>query len=217
MHLEILVEGQSDRTALEPILAKILDPYSGPHTWRIHKHQGIGELPKNLVDRPNSKNRTLLHNLPASLRAYGKSLDADSAVVVLVDLDTKNCKIFKSCLIEISDLCNPKPKCLFRIAIEELEAWFLGDEQALLEAYPDAKSNVIESYEQDSICGTWELLADAIYPRGANALRMKGRLSCLAQKRVWAKEIATLMNVETNVSKSFQVFRDGLRQLVSET
>ncbi|MCD6327769.1 DUF4276 family protein [bacterium] len=203
MHLEILVEGQSDRTALEPILVKILGPYREPHTWRIFKHQGIGELPDDSNRKPDRKNRTLLHNLPASIRAYGMSLDADSAVVVLVDLDTKNCKILKNCLMEILNLCDPKPECLIRIAIEELEAWFLGDEQAFLRAYPKAKSNLIESYEQDSICGTWELLADAVYPGGLKAMQRKGRPFCLAQKRVWAKDIAPEMNVEANVSKSF--------------
>ena len=86
MHFEILVEGQSERTALEPLMVKILGLYGQPHTWRIHKHRGIGKIPTNPLDRPNSKDPTLLHNLPAKLRAYGKSLTRDEAVIVLVEL-----------------------------------------------------------------------------------------------------------------------------------
>ena len=35
--------------------------------------------------------------------------------------------------------CNPRPRTLFRIAIEESEAWLLGDRAALKAAYPSAR------------------------------------------------------------------------------
>jgi hypothetical protein len=36
--------------------------------------------------------------------------------------------------------------------------WILADEQAVLEAYPEADLSIIREYRQDSVCGTWEVL-----------------------------------------------------------
>lgn len=217
MRLEILVEGQSERTALEPLLTKILGPFNQPHTWRIHKHRGIGRLPDNPVVKPNPKDPTLLHNLPSKLRAYSKVLHDDEAVVVLLDLDDHpDCKALKQSLTALLNDCNPGMKSLFRIAIEELEAWYLGDSAALTQAYPSANNNVLAGYVQDSQCGTWEKLADAIYPGGHAALKKQGPMQCLAQKRIWAKEIAPRMDIENNNSMSFRQFCDGLRNLVRQ-
>lgn len=212
MHFEILVEGQSERTALEPILTKILGSYGNPHTWRIHKHRGIGELPPDSTSRPNPKNPTLLHNLPSKLRAYGKSLGDDEAVIVLVDLDDRpDCRAFKQELSALLALCNPPPRCKIRIAIEELEAWYFGDRSALASAYPQADKSILDSYVQDSQCKTWETLADAIYPGGRMALKAKGHIQCLEQKRIWARDICQKMDVNANQSPSFRYFRDALR------
>jgi hypothetical protein len=216
MHFELLVEEQSARTALEPLLAKILGPYGEPHTWRIHKHQGKGALPVDLDARPNPKDRSLLQNLPASLRAYGKSLVEGQAVVVLVDLDDDgDCTDFKGRLTEVLGHCQPPPTTLFRIAIEELEAWFLGDLSAVRGAYQNAKSLILDSYVQDSVCGTWELLADAVHPGGAKALKTAKDYAHLEQKRLWARDICPLMDVEANASPSFCAFRDGLRRFAA--
>lgn len=45
----------------------------------------------------------------------------------------------------------------FCIAIEEMEAWLLGDEKAIEEAYPQAKMPLLRKYVHDSIVGTWEI------------------------------------------------------------
>jgi hypothetical protein len=215
MHLEILVEGQSDRTALEPILAKILGPYNNPHTWSIIKHRGQGKLPGNPQAKPDPFNPTLLHNLPAKLRAYGKSLKPDEGVVIVIDLDDKDCLTFKNELNNLLNYCDKRPKTLFRLAIEELEAWFLGDRNAFISAYPKAKHPVLDSYKQDSICGTWELIADAIYPGGSVKLKEKGSRYVLNDKLRWAKDIAPKMDIQNNLSPSFKAFRDGLKKFVS--
>lgn len=216
MHLEVLVEGQADRIALNSILTKILGPHGSPHTWAIHTHQGVGEFPIDPAGKPRPRDRTLLHNLPASLRAYGRSLLPDQAVIVLVDLDQRDCKAFKKRLVDLLQHCDPKPMTLFRIAIEELEAWFLGDENALVSAYPSADRAILGSYVQDSICGTWEVIADAVYPGGLRALKSGGRWAPLHEKCLWAKKIAPLMDVDSNLSRSFCVFRDGVRRLVAQ-
>lgn len=216
MHLEFLVEGQSERTALEPLLKKILGEHGSPHTWRIHKHRGLGKLPSNTIAKPNPRDATLLHNLPAKLRAYGKSnVGREVAVVVLVDLDDRpDCIAFKNEMIELLTSCDPKPKVLFRIAMEELEAWYLGDQAAILQVYPRAKIDLMKEYQQDSSCGTWEYLAESTYPGGLRALKRQGTIRSLQQKRIWARDITPAMDIERNQSPSFQCFRDGVRRLV---
>ncbi len=216
MHFEVLVEGQADRTALEVLLSKIIGPYNSPHTWRIHKHQGVGHLPADPLTKADPKNPSLLSNLPASLRAYGKSLTDNQAVIVLVDLDVEDCVTLKAALNNLLHYCSPTPKVLFRIAIEEVEAWFLGDRQAVIQAYPRARISALNTYQQDSICGTWELLADAVYPGGCRALKARGRQAAVEEKRRWARDIAPLMDVDENSSPSFRVFRDGVRRLAGE-
>ena len=183
------------------------------HSWRIHPYKGKGELPSNPHGTPNPKNQLLLNNLPALLRGFGKSLDDSSSVVVVVDLDDDDCLKFKQELLSVLNACNPRPKALFRIAIEEIEAWLLGDRPALTTAYPDAKASVLNSYVQDDICGTWEVLADAIHPGGASQLKALGYPPAGMAKCDWASNIAQHMDVESNKSKSFQVFRDGVRTL----
>ncbi len=213
MHFEILVEGQVELTTLSILMEQILGEYNNPHTWKIHKHRGIGKLPDNPTMPPNKKDNSLLHNLPSKLRAYGKEGRDNLVVVTLVDLDNRNCIHFKQELIRLLQYCSPKPNALFRIAIEEIEAWFLGDLPALKSAYPNAKQAILDKYTQDAQCCTWEALAEAIYPGGLKALEQYGKRSIkiLSQKVEWAKKIAPKMNVENNLSPSFCCFRDGLR------
>ena len=104
---------------------------------------------------------------------------------------------------------------MFRLAIEEIEAWYLGDQDALLAAYPKAKQDVLGKYAQDSVCGTWELLADAVYPGGSAAIKKVGGRLPGQVKDEWAEKIGPLMDLERNVSPSFGKLRDGLRRLVA--
>ena len=80
-------------------------------------------------------------------------------------------------------------------------------------AYPNAKDPILNGYAQDSICGTWEVLADAVHPGGSAPLKSAGYPTTGKTKCEWARRIAPLMDVNRNRSKSFQVFRDGVRRL----
>ncbi|MEA3241229.1 MAG: DUF4276 family protein [Pseudomonadota bacterium] len=156
-----------------------------------------------------------MDRLPKLLRGYGKSLqDSPAAVVVVVDLDDKDCLVFKQEMLDILEVCNPQPTTLFRIAIEEGEAWLLGDRNAIKAAYPRAKERVLNAYVQDSICSTWEKLADAVYPGGSQKLKQLGWPHTGQAKCEWARKIAHHLDVEKNQSRSFQVFRDGIRDLM---
>ena len=213
MHFEILVEDESGKIALETLIPKILN--SEKHTYRIISYKGIGHLPKDLHGKTDPQKRVLLDRLPKILSGYGKSLSSNAAVIVVVDLDKRDCKDFKTELLNILNNCNPKPQTLFRIAIEEGEAWLLGDQKAILTAYPKAKKNILDKYVQDSICDTWQKLADAIYPGGAQSLEKLGYPRIGKIKCEWSQKIAPNMDVDINKSKSFHVFRDALRRLAN--
>ncbi len=218
MHFEVLVEDQSGKIALASILKKILGPSGENHTYKIRAYKGIGRIPRNLHEIASPQKLFLLNHLPRQLRAYGKSQQYFPAtVVVVVDLDDKDCRKFKQEMLNILNACDPQPITLFRIVIEEGEAWLLGDPKALKKAYPRAKEQILSTYKQDSICGTWEKLADIIYPGGSQKLKKLGWPHTGQAKCEWAKKISPYLDVDRNQSRSFQVFRDGIRKLAETT
>ncbi len=212
MHFEILVEDQSGKKALDILMPKII---GNQHTFRVIAYQGIGNLPKNLTSHTDANKRLLLDQLPKLLRGYGKTFAnaPANAVVVVCDLDDKCLKTFRQQLFTILNACNPKPETLFCIAIEEGEAWLLGDIPAIKAAYPKAKAAVLNSYRNDSICGTWELLADAVCTGGSSVLKKKGWQAVGREKSVWAEKIAPQMTVDKNASPSFRYFREKVQEL----
>jgi len=217
MHFEFLVEDESGKIALESLVEKILGPNGSEHSYRFHSYKGLGHIPKNMTATGRIRSQMLLNNLPRLLRGYGKSLPSSgAAVVVVVDADTRDCVAFKKKLLALLKECSPAPTTLFRIAIEEMEAWLLGARAAILTVYPRAKTKVLDKYKQDSICGTWELLADAIHKGGAAALKNEGWPAPGRAKCDWAKKIAPHVDVDANRSPSFGVFRDGIRRLARE-
>jgi hypothetical protein len=214
MHFEILVEDASGALLLGALIEKILGKAGEPHTWRTHAYKGIGRVPKDLRGKSDPWKRILLDQLPRILAGYGKSLqDAGSAVVVVVDLDDRNCTKFKQELLQVHRRCRPRPNVLIRIAIEEMEAWLLGDGAAIVKAFPRAKLNVLNSYRQDSVCGTWEKLADALFPGGSQALKAQDYPRIGAEKCRWASLIGRHLDVEANRSPSLRTFKDGLLKL----
>jgi len=142
-------------------------------------------------------------------------MGSQEVVVLLLDLDDKNdCYAFKNQLLSVLTTCSPRPNLLVRMAIEEFEAWYLGDRNAISLSYPNFNQGEFESYVQDSQCGTWEKLAEIIHPGGLEKLHGHGKRSVriLEEKIKWAKKIAPNLNVEENQSPSFCCFRDGLRR-----
>jgi hypothetical protein len=204
MHFEILIEDKSGKEALNILVPKII---GNVHTFRIKAYNGIGRIPQGLSSKQDARHRALLNQLPRLLRGYGKtypknSKDFSCAVFLVCDLDNKSLRTFNAELLSILYQCNPQPETRFCIAIEEGEAWLLGDIPAIKMAYPKAKSVVLKRYRNDSICGTWELLAEAISTE-------------IVVKSEWALKIAPHMNVFNNLSPSFCYFRDKMLELAS--
>ena len=216
MHFEVLVEDQSGEKALKILMPKIT---GDQHTFCFHFYRGIGHIPPNLKSKTDVSKRILLDQLPRLLRGFGKKFanyPANYPVVVIVvcDLDDRCLKTFRQELFGVLNSCNPKPETRFCLAVEEGEAWFLGDISAIKAAYPKAKDKILNRYENDSICGTWELLADVVFTGGSNALKEKGKGAVGREKSIWAEKITPYMNVEQNASPSFCYFRDKIRELI---
>jgi len=207
MRLHILVEGRAEEAFLTEWLPRLLPA----HSFIVLPHQGKGRLSTDRRKKRNPKQRGLLDQLPAKLRAYGKALNSDTdRVVVLVDLDDQDCYDLKKRLNNLLRHCDPKPTVLFRIAIEETEAFFLGDSAGVKKAFPQAKVGKIRRYHQDSICGTWEFLRDVIGDRAGSE-----------DKVAWAEAIGRHLTAEwkgrkANRSPSFRIFCKGLLKLCGE-
>ncbi len=215
MHFEILVEDQSGKRALDILVPRII---GREHTFKVHSYKGIGRIPKDLRGTPDPTKRFLLDQLSRLLRGYGKTFEGyprhyPAAVIVVPDLDDRCLKAFRQELLQLLRSCSPQPKARFCIAIEEGEAWYMGDLAAIKAAYPHAKESVLHSYLNDSICGTWEKLADAVYPGGSSSLARLGWQSVGKVKSEWAERISPHMDLENNNSPSFCYFRGTLREL----
>ena len=212
MHFEILVEDQSGKKALDVLVPKMI---GAGHTCRVHAYKGVGRIPKNMNTAVDASKRMLLDNLPRLLKGYGKSwTNYPAAVFVVCDLDDKCLKTFRQELYAVLGACDPQPETRFCIAVEEGEAWLLGDIPAIKAAYPKAKNGALTKYANDSICGTWECLADAVYKGGSEALSAQGWQAVGAEKSQWAEKITPRMDVANNASPSFVYFRRKLLELI---
>jgi hypothetical protein len=202
--LHFLVEGTSEVKFLEGLLPRLIPT----HKFSIYPHQGKGKIPKNPQERPDPKHRGVLDLLAATLRAWGKSLSPETdRVVLLVDLDGDDCECLFQELSSVLTAVEPAPTCEFCLAIEEIEAWYLGDWAALKRAFPKAKKVQWSAYEQDAICGTWEMLQEIIQDP-------------FDRKVSWAERIGLELEVvesgNPNRSPSFQKFCLAVRRLAGD-
>ena len=216
MHFEILVEDASGKALLEQVVPKILGPKGKPNQYRIVniqelKYRVMAMLPKKQA-RTLPWDVILLQTLSIQLRAYSKALSRRNGVIVIVvDLDYRHFEQFRKKLEETFQTNAPNLGGGVRLAVEEIEAWILGDRTAVRRAYPFVREYILKSYEQDSICGTWEVLADALFHGGSERLTEVGYPQIGREKHRWAENIGQYMDVESNHSPSFQEFRDLLQ------
>src|SRR5207245_5650551 len=110
MKLHILVEGRAEEAFLKGWLPRLVPA----HSFIIIPHEGKGRLSGDPKKKPDPKQRGLLDQLPARLRAFGKALASyTDRVVVLVDLDDQECRDLKKRLRQLLNHCNPSPTVLF--------------------------------------------------------------------------------------------------------
>lgn len=98
---------------------------------------------------------------------------------MLVDEDREDCRTLKEKLEQSAERAGLRTKSrtsgaqftvLNRIAVEELEAWFLGDVEALRVAYPGVSASLgaqAKFRDPDAVAGgTWEALERVLQRAG---------------------------------------------------
>jgi hypothetical protein len=105
-------------------------------------------LPRVLIDvsfdvHPHQGKSDLLQRLPSRLKGYAAWLPDDYRIVVVVDRDDDDCNALKERLEQIAidaglrsrtRAGNQSYQLINRLAIEELEAWYFGDWDAVRSA-----------------------------------------------------------------------------------
>jgi hypothetical protein len=203
LELEILdkliffVEELSMETALKHLLPKMLKKTE----FQIIRFQCKDDLLKNLHGR---------------LKGYCSWMPNSWRIVVLVDRDDDDCILLKQKLEKIASDADATTKTVARqgqhfqvvnrIVIEELEAWFFGDWQAVQTAYPKVPPIIPQKSgfrDSDAIQGgTWEALE--------RVLKKAGYFQGGLRKLECAGAIAQHMEINRNTSKSFQTFFSAL-------
>lgn len=201
-HVEVLVEEPSMEAALALLLPKLLASTS----FHLHTHQGKLDL---------------LAKLPQKLHGYASWIPASWRIVVIVDRDDEDCDQLKQRLERLAveaglatrSTATPPASYMVvnRVAIEELEAWYFGDWEAVRAAYPKAPATIPSKAayrDSDGIRGgTWEAFERVLQNAGyfAGGLR----------KIEAARAVAEHMIPGRNTSPSFCALRDALAEMIS--
>ena len=213
MHFQFLIEDISGGILIKQVMEKLVTMHP-EITCDYKTFHGIGGFQKKWS--PNiAKTQKLLNDLPIFLRGYDKSLNVpgyEVALIIVLDNDRNEPAEFRKKLEELAKAQMISIDYVFCVAVEEIEAWLLGDRNALLTAYPNARISLLNEYEQDSICGTWEKLASAIYPGGLAKFRKDNKTyrDIGKQKCEWAQKIGEHMDVHRNCSPSFRYFVEAV-------
>jgi len=137
LHFEVLVEDKSGKKMLECLIPKIIGDQA---THRIIPYSGASrKIPPDQKPGEELKHRDLALKLRKLLAGYGKSLTEYQVVIVVLDLDDRKESEHRKELEDILERCDPRPRAYFCLAIEEGEAWLLGDKEAVKTAYSKAK------------------------------------------------------------------------------
>jgi Domain of unknown function (DUF4276) len=205
-HVELLVEEPSMEAALRLLLPRML----GDLSFEIFPHQCKDEL---------------LLRLPKRLHGYAQRRRNDAwfrdhcRIVVVIDRDDDDCIKLKRRMEKMATDAGLTTRSgtkgapyivVNRIAIEELEAWYFGDWEAVRSVYPKASATISSQAKYrkaDEIAGgTWEAFEDV--------LQKAGYFSGGLRKVEAARAIAAHMVPSRNTSPSFCAFRDVLMEMV---
>jgi hypothetical protein len=181
MHLVFLLEEPSAKAFLDIYLPRVLPE---DVTFQTVPHQGKSDLQRSI---------------PKKLAAWRTP---DTCFVVMQDQDANECRDLKR---ELVRLCHEagRPDTLVRIACRELEAWFLGDLEAVAQAYPRF---------------AWGRYIDKAQYRDPDAIvRPSRELMKLIpdfQKVSGARALAPYIERHRNRSKSFHAFLGGVTRML---
>ena len=210
MLIEILSEDKSGAVVVERLAERITEGEGLNAQVCVHPHRGCGSLPKDMEAKPAKFANSLLDLLPAELRAYNKIYAGKELILIIaMDSDDKDPQALRQEIYAVASQYAPDIRSVVGISTEEVEAWILGDKKAIYEAYPDSNKDIIDSYEQDSVCGTWEILCRAISENAEDLIEI-GYPAIGHYKALWAENISKYMLPQQNVSPSFNTFKMAL-------
>lgn len=206
LRVEALVEDRSGAIMLEYLLKDYFKTHTDlrcGYELYLRPHKGLGQLPHQLLTEPGKHKYGLLNLLPAKLRAYSKVLDPKSSLLLVVlDADESDPIATDANLERLCKTMAPGLPHVIAVAVEEMESWLLGDWKALLKAFPHANHRLYLEYEQDSVCGTWERLAEILLGDKARHLIKAGYPAVGEYKHRWAEEISPYLRIADNRSPS---------------
>jgi len=190
---------------MEEFLRVLLPRLLGPISFEIHPFEG---------------KQALLRKLPQRLGGYARWLPSTHKIVVIVDRDDEDCRDLKRKLDQIVADAGLTPKSragdgpysvVNRLAIEELEAWYFGDWDAVCRAYPNVSPTAAKKaayrHPDEIVRGTWEAFE--------RELQRARYFTTGIRKVEAARTIAVQMEPSQNRSPSFCAFRDVLMALSS--
>lgn len=138
--------------------------------------------------------------LPRKLRSW--RLPA-CKFVVLRDKDGGDCVIIRQGLVD-KCIAAGKPETLVRIAIHELESWYLGDLAAVASGLGIAN---LEQKQNSRKFRCPDILANPVQ-------ELTGLTSGQYQKVSGSRAIGPFLSVENNCSQSFNKFIDGIKYII---
>ena len=197
-YVDFLVEEPSMELFLRGLLPKLL----GAIHFEIYTFQGKTDL---------------LQRLPERLLGYAAWLPTNYRIVIIVDRDDDDCLKLKAQLeeqVRQAGLWTRQQNHDFfnvinRIAIEELEAWYFGDWEAVCAAFPRLSPTIPQQAKYrnpDAIAGgTWEAFE--------HVLKRAGYFPTGLRKLELARTITPYMDPMRNRSRSFQALRDSLQSM----
>ena len=210
MLIEILSEDKSGAVVVERLAERITENEGLDVEVNVHPHRGCGSLPKDMTAKPPKFASSLLDLLPSELRAYNKVYAGKEIILIIaMDSDDKDPQALRQEIYSVASKFAPDIRSVVGISTEEIEAWILGDKNAIKDAYPDCNTEILDSYEQDSVCGTWEILCRAISENADDLIEI-GYPAIGHYKALWAETISRYMLPQKNVSPSFNTFKMAL-------
>lgn len=175
---------------------KVLLPEILPEPW---------QLDVNYFIRPHEGKSDLKRSIPRKLKGFAQHKNMETGFVIVQDQDSSDCRTLKRELVE---LCRAHEaaniKCLVRIVCHELEAWYLGDADAVHAVFrhfnPGRYANSVPFRQPDQCVNPKMRLKEIV-----------GDYSQIATARM----IAPYLDITRNRSESFRQFVAGIRKFIA--
>jgi len=183
-----LLEEPSMAALLVTLLPRIVPGWQPGVNFQCIPHEGKTDLDRSI---------------PRKLQAWR---EPGVRFVIVRDNDNADCVDVKK---RIATLCATaeRPDTLVRLVCQELESWYIGDLEALSNAFPDATVHTTRNQKRYADPDSWQ--------KPSNEVRT---LIPSFQKLSGARAIAPHLDVSggTNTSRSFNAFLSGVTRIAKE-